>query len=51
MLWSIFVAALVLWAFGVVSSHTAGGHIHLLLGLAIGVIVIRIIQGHLDRYV
>ena len=46
MLWAIFVTSLVLWAFGVVSSYTFGGRIHVLLGVAIGVIVIRIIQGH-----
>jgi hypothetical protein len=46
MLWAIFVASLVLWAFGVVSSHTLGGRIHVLLAVAIVVIVIRIIQGH-----
>jgi hypothetical protein len=46
MLWSVFVASLVLWAFGVVSSHTLGGRIHVLLAVAIVVIVIRIIQGH-----
>lgn len=49
MLWSLFVSSLILWAFGVVSAHTAGGRIHVLLGVAIGVIVIRIIQGHRDR--
>lgn len=48
MLWAIFVASLVLWAFGVVSSHTLDGRIHVLLGVAIGVIVIRIIQGRRD---
>ena len=51
MMWSFFVASLVLWAFGVVSSHTFGGRIHLLLGVAIGVIVVRIIQGHRDPLV
>jgi hypothetical protein len=51
MMWSFFVASLVLWAFGVVSSHTFGGRIHLLLGVAIGVIVIRIIQGRQDPLV
>jgi hypothetical protein len=49
MLWGIFVFSLVVWAFGVVSSHTMHGHIHALLALAIGVIVVRIIQGHRDR--
>src|SRR5262245_21728470 len=48
MLWAIFVASLVLWAFGVVSSHTVGGRIHALLALAILVIRVRIIQGYRD---
>jgi hypothetical protein len=48
MLWILFVTSLVLWAFGVVSSHTLGGRIHVLLAVAIVVIVIRIIQGHRD---
>jgi hypothetical protein len=51
MLWAIFVASLVLWAFGVVSSHTVGGRIHALLALAILVIVVRIVQGYRDRVV
>ena len=51
MMWSFFVASLVVWAFGVVSSHTFGGRIHLLLGVAIGVVVVRIIQGHRDPLV
>ncbi len=45
MLWTIFVMLLVLWALGVVSSYTLGGFVHLLLLLAIGVVLIRIIQG------
>jgi hypothetical protein len=44
MLWLVFVASLVLWAVGVVSSYTAGGRIHTLLALAIMVILIRIVQ-------
>jgi hypothetical protein len=51
MLWAIFVASLILWAFGVVSSHTLDGRIHVLLGVAIGVTVIRFIQGHRDQVV
>ena len=51
MMWAFFVASLVVWAFGVVSSHTFGGRIHLLLGVAIGVIVVRIIQGRRDPLV
>jgi hypothetical protein len=51
MLWAIFVASLVVWAFGVVSSHMMDGRIHVLLGIAIGVIVVRIVQGYRDRLV
>jgi hypothetical protein len=45
MLWTVFVLLLVLWALGLVSSYTLGGFIHLLLLLAVGVLLIRIIQG------
>ena len=45
MLWAIFVILLVLWLLGLVSSYRLGGYIHLLLGIAIAVLLIRIIQG------
>lgn len=45
MLWTIFVILLVLWVLGMVSAHTFGGFIHILLVLAIAVVLIRIIQG------
>jgi hypothetical protein len=45
MLWTIFMVLLVLWVLGMVSSYTLGGFIHLLLILAIGVMLIRVIQG------
>lgn len=45
MLWTIFVVLLVLWALGVASAYTLHGFIHLLLVIAIGVILIRIIEG------
>jgi uncharacterized membrane protein len=45
MLWTIFVVLLVLWALGMVTSHTMGGFIHLLLLLAVGAVLIRVIQG------
>ena len=45
MLWTIFVILLVMWLLGMITSYTLGGYIHLLLLLAIGVILIRIIQG------
>ena len=45
MLWTIAVILLVLWAFGLVSSYTMGGFIHILLVLAIIVVLLNIIQG------
>jgi uncharacterized membrane protein len=45
MLWTIFVILLVLWLVGLVSSHTFGGFIHILLIVAVVVLLIRIIQG------
>jgi hypothetical protein len=45
MLWTIFIILLVLWLLGIVSANTFGGFIHVLLVLAIGVVLIRVIQG------
>jgi hypothetical protein len=45
MLWTIFAILLVLWLLGLVTSYTVGGFIHILLVLAIGVVLIRVIQG------
>jgi len=45
MLWTIFVVLLVLWALGIVTSHTMGGFIHLLLLVAVAAVLIRVIQG------
>jgi len=45
MLWTIFVVLLVLWLLGLVSSYTMGGFIHILLILALGTLLIRVIQG------
>jgi hypothetical protein len=44
MLWTIFVTLLVLWLLGVVSANTFGGFIHVLLGLAVAVALMRAIQ-------
>jgi hypothetical protein len=44
MLWTIFVILLVSWALGIVSSYSLGAFIHLLLLLAVGVVLIRLIQ-------
>jgi hypothetical protein len=45
MLWTIFVILLVLWLLGVVSAITLGGFIHVLLGLAVAVVLLRTMQG------
>jgi len=45
MLMTIFAILLILWLLGMVSAYTMGGFIHLLLVVAIGVVLIRIIQG------
>jgi hypothetical protein len=45
MLMFIFVLLLALWLLGMISTYTLGGYIHLLLIIAVGVLLIRIIQG------
>jgi len=45
MLWTIAIILTALWLFGVVSSYTLGGFIHLLIVLAAVVVLVRIIQG------
>ena len=41
----IAVILIVLWLLGLVTSTTMGGFIHVLLVIAVGVILIRLIQG------
>ena len=43
MLYTIAVVLLVLWVFGLVSSYTMGGFIHILLVVAIVMVLIRLI--------
>ena len=45
MLLTIFVILIVMWLLGMITSYTLGGFIHLLLLIAIGVLLIRVIQG------
>jgi uncharacterized protein DUF5670 len=45
MLWTICVVLIVLWLFGIVTSYTMGGLIHILLVVAIIVVLVRVIQG------
>ena len=45
MLWTIFTGLMILWLLGMVTSYTLYGFIHILLLLAVGVLLIRMIQG------
>jgi hypothetical protein len=45
MLTTVALIFLVLWALGLVTAHTAGGFIHVLLVVAVVVVLIRVIQG------
>jgi hypothetical protein len=45
MLWTLAVILLALWSLGVVTSHTVGGFIHILLILAVVAVIVRVIQG------
>ena len=42
---TIFIILIALWLLGMVSSYTLGGLLHILLVIAVGVMLIRIIQG------
>jgi hypothetical protein len=45
MLWIKFSILLTLWLLGVVSANTFGGFIHMLLVVAVGVVLMRSIEG------
>jgi hypothetical protein len=45
MLWTIFVILLILWLFGLITSYTFGGFIHILLIVAIAILLIHLISG------
>jgi FtsH-binding integral membrane protein len=45
MLETLAVVLLLLWAVGLVTSYTLSGFVHILLVAAIGVILLRVIQG------
>lgn len=42
---TIAILLLVLWLLGVITAHTIGGFIHILLVVAVVVVLVRIIQG------
>jgi phage-related holin len=45
MLWTITIILFILWVLGMVSSHTFGGWIHLLLVLAVIVLIFNLLSG------
>ena len=45
MLWTIAIILVLMWLFGMITSYTLSGFIHLLLVLAIAAVLIRVIQG------
>ena len=45
MLYTIAVVMLILWLFGMITSRTMGGFIHILLVIAIVVVLLRVING------
>ena len=44
MLWTLAVLLLALWLVGLLTAHTMGGLLHVLLVLALAVLVIRLVQ-------
>jgi hypothetical protein len=45
MLWTIALGMLALWVLGLVTAHTMGGFLHVLLFLALVIILFRLIKG------
>ena len=45
MLETLAIVLVILWLLGLVSAHTMGGFIHVLLVVAVVVILVRVIQG------
>jgi hypothetical protein len=45
MLWTIAVILVVLWLLGLITAHTMGGFVHVLLIIAIVVILVNVISG------
>ena len=46
MLYTLALILIIAWLFGLVSSYTMGGFIHILLVIAIIAILVRVIQGN-----
>jgi len=45
MVWTIAVIMLILWGLGLITAHTMGGFIHILIVIAVIMVLVRLIQG------
>ncbi len=45
MLWTISVVLVILWVLGLLSGHTLGNYIHILLVIAVVTVLVRVIRG------
>jgi hypothetical protein len=45
MLWTIAIILVVLWLLGLITAHTMGGFIHVLLIIAVVVILVNVTSG------
>jgi hypothetical protein len=45
MLWIVALIFTILWGLGLVTAHSMGGFIHILLALAVITVLIRLIRG------
>lgn len=45
MMWTIAIIFLLLWVIGLITSYTLGGYIHLLVGVAFVMLLVRIVRG------
>ncbi|MCK9197773.1 MAG: lmo0937 family membrane protein, partial [Syntrophales bacterium] len=45
MLWTISVVLVIMWLLGLVTGHTMGNFIHILLVIAVIIVLVRVIQG------
>jgi Family of unknown function (DUF5670) len=45
MLWTLAIIMLALWLLGLITAHTMGGFVHVLLVLAIIIVLVRLISG------
>jgi hypothetical protein len=45
LLWLILIILIILWLAGLLTAHTFGGLIHILLVIALIILIVRLLQG------